>query len=417
MAGVRSVNRLVLAIALFAGLGTQAPAKAEVPTFLELHRHLEGVAWGVIWHEAGHALIDIAGLSLVGPEEDIADEFAVMMMIDYADADNSSQREYLDRMMDSWFFFWSNGDSNQDMQEMLDVHSVSLHRAYNILCLVVGAFPARDYELESNLFDDSYDRDRCIWAYPKKRAAWDKLLGPLRNPATTAAGLTNVELQAPDSAPADRFYQNRYLQLVVPVDAMRYLEYRFLLPQPLAVLSASPAVTADCKGPNAFYDPAVQSIVLCTNFWDLFADSYVKAVTGLNYSDWFAAALAQQVASAESWLLGTWRAQLPDEVLGPRQWKQESQQLALGSDGAFTTTWEIVGVRGSGEGYYGIDGDRLWLLYTGWEEDDCLDSSCWSNASKITQFFDLDLGRQVIVYDSYEGTILWRPFERVPPGN
>src|SRR5262245_45087042 len=94
----------------------------------------------VFGHETGHALISELGIPVIGREEDGADSFSTLMALKIGEryADN-----VLINAATGWFY--SDRRNRQDHQKMVfyDEHGIDLQRAYNIVCLMVGANPEK----------------------------------------------------------------------------------------------------------------------------------------------------------------------------------------------------------------------------------------------------------------------------------
>jgi hypothetical protein len=129
----------------------------------------------VLLHEAAHGLISDLGLPVLGREEDAADAFATVAMLDM-------KTEFTHRTLvnaaKSWMISDLRDRDNHEDVVYYDVHGLDLQRAYNIICLMVGSNPDRfeDLAREVNLPEDR--RESCRFDYSNASWSWDKALKP-----------------------------------------------------------------------------------------------------------------------------------------------------------------------------------------------------------------------------------------------
>ncbi|MFE1598778.1 DUF4344 domain-containing metallopeptidase [Methylobacterium sp. ID0610] len=88
----------------------------------------------VFLHETGHALFDLLAVPLLGREEDAADQFAALVLLQLPPA---QARRVIDG---STHLFRSRAaDEGIDEEMLADDHGLPLQRLYNLLCLAYGA--------------------------------------------------------------------------------------------------------------------------------------------------------------------------------------------------------------------------------------------------------------------------------------
>jgi hypothetical protein len=131
-----------------------------------------------LFHELGHALIDVLDLPVLGQEEDAADQLAAVLMTD-------------EPVLAMWAAdFWrsvSGFGSGQyaDAETFADSHGLNEQRFYNLMCWAFGADPlVRSYVV--TVSELPLERVQgCENEYDQMSAAWERLLSPyLRNPST-----------------------------------------------------------------------------------------------------------------------------------------------------------------------------------------------------------------------------------------
>lgn len=125
-----------------------------------------------LFHELGHALIDVWELPATGREEDAVDQLATVLILD-------GSSEGVDSALNAAIEF-DIAASNDDPGDMIfwDEHSFSKTRFYDMICLVYGSDTKKNAWMVS---DDGLPRDRavrCSEEYRRANRAWMKLLSP-----------------------------------------------------------------------------------------------------------------------------------------------------------------------------------------------------------------------------------------------
>ena len=128
-----------------------------------------------LYHEMGHALVDIYDLPYTGLEENVADQFSALIL-SYTyddDAGHSLGQEMLSNVGLYYLYSdaWSSGD-----HPYWDTHGSDIQRFYNISCYAYGADP----EYNQYLVDEGWlPEDRAVWCedeYAQLEYAWSYLL-------------------------------------------------------------------------------------------------------------------------------------------------------------------------------------------------------------------------------------------------
>ncbi len=122
----------------------------------------------IIFHELGHAVIDVYQLPAVGREEDAADQLATLMLIKGADDDGASAlaaAEFFDRI--------SGGQLN-----FADEHSLNEQRVFNILCWLYGSDPGKYVRIVGSGVLPVDRAERCPDEYKQLERSWIQLLEP-----------------------------------------------------------------------------------------------------------------------------------------------------------------------------------------------------------------------------------------------
>lgn len=117
-------------------------------------------------HEMGHALVDILNLPTTGQEENVADQFATVMLL--SDGTSGTLAAF------AMAYVFDSG--NDDYNLPWGTHSFDSQRFYNILCLTAG------HHAGNNLGSDLIQlipENRAVWCseeYGDAVHAWDTLL-------------------------------------------------------------------------------------------------------------------------------------------------------------------------------------------------------------------------------------------------
>jgi hypothetical protein len=151
------------------------PAKIRATTEFVL-----GNSLFTLLHEAAHGLISDLGLPVLGREEDAADAFATVAMLQMKD-------EFSHRVLVNAAKGWLISDRHsRDSGETIvyyDAHGLDLQRAYNIICLMVGSDPDQFDDLAGEVNLPEERRGTCQGDYSNASWSWNKALTPyLRAP-------------------------------------------------------------------------------------------------------------------------------------------------------------------------------------------------------------------------------------------
>lgn len=122
----------------------------------------------VLFHELGHALIDIFDIPIVAAEEDAVDGLATALLVSM-DLPVAAIRAAT---------FWFLADDQETLpHELADEHSLHTQRFYNILCLVYGSDPS-SYPSIADLPGMESRLARCENEWEAVNTNWGRLLEP-----------------------------------------------------------------------------------------------------------------------------------------------------------------------------------------------------------------------------------------------
>jgi hypothetical protein len=131
-----------------------------------------GAAVSVFLHELGHAVIDAWDLPITGREEDAADQFATLLMINGLD-----DGELMALNGARAFELFANLEKGQP-KLYWDEHSTDKQRFYDEICLIYGHNPEKYNYLQTDGTLPAGRADVCEEDYVRLRKSWQKLLSP-----------------------------------------------------------------------------------------------------------------------------------------------------------------------------------------------------------------------------------------------
>jgi hypothetical protein len=238
--------------------GKVSPAKRRA-----LAEFVAGNMLFILLHEAAHAIISDRDLAVLGREEDAADMFAAVTMLKLGKSFSDSvlvgatkglfYSDFRDRKLGASLAYY-------------EEHGLDRQRAYQIVCLMVGADPRRFREVADAAMLPSHRRDDCRTDFRDASRSWERMLGPHQRRAeepkasivvTYGVGKGNLEVAA-------RFF--RAIQVAEAVG--NHLAEGFVWSAPLSIEVQS------CGAPDAHWDGQERKIVLCYEMATYFAHLY-----------------------------------------------------------------------------------------------------------------------------------------------
>ncbi|MFJ6698176.1 DUF4344 domain-containing metallopeptidase [Streptomyces sp. NPDC091272] len=152
---------------------------------------LRSIQLETLFHESAHALIDVLGLGLAGNEEDLADQFAALMLL----RNGASGERQLRITAEAWRMSAelyvadeeATGDEEATEGEEAtgDDHAPDLARAVNQLCYLYGAAPGRHRDVLGTAGLPTVRAAGCAQEWNTARTRWTQALraaGALRGP-------------------------------------------------------------------------------------------------------------------------------------------------------------------------------------------------------------------------------------------
>ncbi len=145
---------------------------AAVNTEEELDTAMRDTTSFLLFHEIGHALIDVLHLPTTGKEEDTADQLAT-----WAITDTGEEGEQIVLNAVTWFYL--NGAKDKKVDDLLfwDQHSLNQQRFSDITCLVYGKNPKHSYLVEKGILKAERAVE-CTDEYQRINKSFNILLKP-----------------------------------------------------------------------------------------------------------------------------------------------------------------------------------------------------------------------------------------------
>jgi Putative metallopeptidase len=214
-------------------------------------------------HELGHALISEMELTVLGPEEDAADTYAILGVLKHAD---DFSRRVLTQAATGWFLTAQRDRKAGETPHYYERHGLNEQRAYRIVCLMVGSDPVKFKALADEMQLPEDRRRTCQWDYDTASRSWDKALVAYRRAAhqdRTQIAVRYGKGDGPLALPARIFSATRFLETVVQQVADRYL-----WPAPITVEMRS------CDEANARWIIPTRRLELCYELAREFGELY-----------------------------------------------------------------------------------------------------------------------------------------------
>jgi hypothetical protein len=127
----------------------------------------------VMLHETGHAVFDLLQVPILGREEDAADGFAAVFLLQLG-------RDFALRMLRgaAWAYAQEAAGRTPDESDFADVHGLDSQRYYNILCLAYGSDPKAFAAAKSAGRLPEERAEGCADEYRQAAFAMKKLIAP-----------------------------------------------------------------------------------------------------------------------------------------------------------------------------------------------------------------------------------------------
>jgi hypothetical protein len=234
-------------------------ARANDPRFKGLtekqrRERIEFVAGNVLFamaHEVGHMLISEMGLPVLGREEDAADTFAVVNLLNMS---NSFSTRVLMQSAQGWFLSDRRNKKENIPMAFYDEHGLDKQRAYNIVCLMVGSNPENFRELATTTKLPEERQSTCRGDYSHASWSWEKALAPhMRAPDQPK---TKIEVNYAKSEKYPIFARG-FRHILMLEEIAERLSDRFVWRHPIGL------EMRECGEPGAYWDRSTRKVTIC----------------------------------------------------------------------------------------------------------------------------------------------------------
>jgi DNA-binding Xre family transcriptional regulator len=217
------------------------------------------------FHELGHALIHELGLPVLGREEDAADSFAAIAMINIG-TDFSTR--VLVQAARGWFLTDRRDRKDGEKLEFYDEHGLDQQRAYQIVCFMVGWNEDKFKELADWVHMPPERRDSCAGDYSNAEYSWNAVLKPFRRVPDQPKSKIDIDY---GKAKGKLEVYERSLRAIGYLETIAgYAAELIVWPRPISI------VLQECGDSNAQWSPVSKSEILCYELADEFFELYRK---------------------------------------------------------------------------------------------------------------------------------------------
>jgi hypothetical protein len=215
------------------------------------------------FHEIGHAVVGELRLPVLGREEDAADAFATLAMLQ---EDTEFSVNVLVQAARGWFLTDRRDRKLGEMLSFYDEHGLDQQRAYAIVCLMVGS-NAEDFKGLADWVQMPQTRQKtCRDDYSKAKYAWETVLNTYVRRVDQAKSKIDTAYD-PGSGNLDTYYRSfRAIKFLETLS--EHTSDRYVLPRPIAL------VMGNCGDSNAWWDQNTRKVTLCYEMADDFADLF-----------------------------------------------------------------------------------------------------------------------------------------------
>lgn len=209
-----------------------------------------------IYHELGHALIDILNLPVFGREEDAADVMGVVL----SEAINPVEDTETIMLAAADNFAYMAEKAAQEGYELAfwDTHGLDQQRFFTILCLFYGANPDTRQAIADEQGLPPERQETCPAEFELAEQSWGPVLDGIKG-----AGAKDWLKLSVANKPAGHAEEILLDAVMIEVE---------ILNEMLSPGQSLDLVFGNCGEANAFYDPDKRRIVICAELAGLFSD-------------------------------------------------------------------------------------------------------------------------------------------------
>lgn len=139
----------------------------------ELDEKVVGATVFVLYHEVGHALVNVYHLPVTGREEDAVDQLSTYLVTDGTDEGEAAALDAAESLYRD-----ENAGSGEGEPRYWDEHSLDQQRFYNIVCWVYGQNEEKYKSIVADGVLPAERAERCAGEYAQIEQSWTTLLKP-----------------------------------------------------------------------------------------------------------------------------------------------------------------------------------------------------------------------------------------------
>ncbi|MEZ5931237.1 MAG: DUF4344 domain-containing metallopeptidase [Alphaproteobacteria bacterium] len=226
-----------------------------------------------VYHELGHALIDLLKLPVIGREEDAVDGFAAVTMIPETPDDIGDA--LIVAVADAWSVQSDLASEGMD-RRYWDEHALDQQRHFAVVCLMVGSDQDGfyDYALDSGLPEERIRT--CPYDFTRMKEGWQHLLEPHRRQDDAADGALPIEAPITvvfdEPSPEQEGARDLARRDGLLEDAIAGFGETIALPSPVTIRFTA------CNEANAYWSPRDREVKICYELVDEFEATLLGAV-------------------------------------------------------------------------------------------------------------------------------------------
>jgi DNA-binding XRE family transcriptional regulator len=215
------------------------------------------------FHELGHGIIHELGLPVLGKEEDAADSFATIAMINM---NSNFSNRVLVQAARGWFLMDRRDRKQGETLAFYDEHGLDKQRAYQIVCFLVGWNEDRFKELADWVKMPAARQDSCAGDYSNAEFSWNAVLKSHRRAPDQPKSKVDIDYGA---ATGKLEVYARSLRAIGYLETIAaYAADLVVWPRPISI------VLQTCGESNAQWSPGQHKELLCYEMAEEFLELY-----------------------------------------------------------------------------------------------------------------------------------------------
>ncbi len=217
----------------------------------------------VVLHELAHGAVTELDLAVLGHEEDAADDFAALQLINVG---SDLSHRVLVEAAKGWFYSDRRDRRDREKFAYYDEHSLDQVRAYHIVCLIVGSSPGKFTDLANEVKLPVERQETCPRDFARASLSWGKALKPHVRPAEQPK--TKIEVVYGDAKGDLAAYVQGFRAVQLLETVAEHAADGLAWPSPFTLEMQS------CGDANARWVDATRTLTVCYELAADFAELY-----------------------------------------------------------------------------------------------------------------------------------------------